>query len=84
MFKPFEVTEASIRQGVRERCERLQTETVDLLQFHWQNVSTVLSCPLYDSKFVVQYSDLQYLRAMEILNQMRLEGTIRAIGLCNF
>lgn len=37
VFAPTTVTRAVVEDGVRERMERMKTERVDLLQFHWQN-----------------------------------------------
>jgi diketogulonate reductase-like aldo/keto reductase len=39
VFHPMAVTREAVRANVAERCRRLQTERVDLLQFHWQFVS---------------------------------------------
>ncbi|KAK1671331.1 aldo/keto reductase [Colletotrichum godetiae] len=36
VFNPMTVTRAAIRANVAERCRRLQTDKIDLLQFHWQ------------------------------------------------
>lgn len=35
----MEVSEEAIRANVDQRCQRLSTENLDLLQFHWQFVS---------------------------------------------
>lgn len=32
------VTREAVRANVSERCQRLRTEKLDLLQFHWQFV----------------------------------------------
>ncbi|KAK8113189.1 hypothetical protein PG984_013715 [Apiospora sp. TS-2023a] len=37
VFHPLTVTRDAIRANVSERCQRLQTQRIDLLQFHWQN-----------------------------------------------
>jgi aryl-alcohol dehydrogenase-like predicted oxidoreductase len=34
------VTPEAIRAKVDERCQRLRTDKLDLLQFHWQFVSS--------------------------------------------
>jgi aryl-alcohol dehydrogenase-like predicted oxidoreductase len=39
VFHPMTVTRDAVRANVAERCRRLQTEQIDLLQFHWQFVS---------------------------------------------
>lgn len=39
VFHPMTVTREAVRANVAERCRRLQTERIDLLQFHWQFVS---------------------------------------------
>jgi aryl-alcohol dehydrogenase-like predicted oxidoreductase len=43
------VTPDIIRANVDERCQRLRTDSIDLLQFHWQFVS--LSLRYYISSF---------------------------------
>ncbi|KAJ7625923.1 NADP-dependent oxidoreductase domain-containing protein [Roridomyces roridus] len=66
-FKPVTPSRAVVEAAVRERMHRMQTDRVDLLQFHWQD-----------------YADKGYLTALEVLNDLRTEGLITAIGLCNF
>ncbi|GME34750.1 Aldo keto reductase [Neofusicoccum parvum] len=39
VFSPMTVNEEVVRGNVSERCRRLKSEKVDLLQFHWQNYS---------------------------------------------
>ncbi|EAU37375.1 conserved hypothetical protein [Aspergillus terreus NIH2624] len=36
VFHPMTVTREAVRANVSERCQRLRTEKLDLLQFHWQ------------------------------------------------
>ncbi|KAJ3940240.1 uncharacterized protein N0V96_009228 [Colletotrichum fioriniae] len=36
VFNPMTVTRAAVQANVAERCRRLQTDKLDLLQFHWQ------------------------------------------------
>ncbi|KAL4881818.1 NADP-dependent oxidoreductase domain-containing protein [Aspergillus karnatakaensis] len=36
VFHPMTVSESAVRANVSERCRRLATEKIDLLQFHWQ------------------------------------------------
>ncbi|KAL5338024.1 NADP-dependent oxidoreductase domain-containing protein [Aspergillus crustosus] len=36
VFHPMAVSEAAVRANVSERCQRLSTDRIDLLQFHWQ------------------------------------------------
>ncbi|KAJ7898639.1 NADP-dependent oxidoreductase domain-containing protein [Mycena olivaceomarginata] len=67
VFKPVEISRDTVEAVVRERMERMRTEKVDLLQFHWQD-----------------YANLDYIRAIEILSDLKTEGLIAAIGLCNF
>ncbi|KAG9126380.1 hypothetical protein FRC07_003655 [Ceratobasidium sp. 392] len=67
VFATTEITREVVEEGVRERMERMRTERVDLLQFHWQN-----------------YDDKAYLKALDHLRDLQAEGTITAIGLCNF
>ncbi|KAJ7511002.1 Aldo keto reductase [Mycena galericulata] len=37
VFKPIAISQESVEAAVRQRMERMRTERVDLLQFHWQN-----------------------------------------------
>ncbi|KAK7024718.1 Aldo/keto reductase [Favolaschia claudopus] len=67
VFKSTNPTRAVVEAAVRERLVRMQTDRVDLLQFHWQD-----------------YADKGYITALERLNELRDEGLISAIGLCNF
>ncbi|EOO01253.1 putative aldo keto reductase protein [Phaeoacremonium minimum UCRPA7] len=39
VFHPITVSRDVVRANVTERCQRLQTVKIDLLQFHWQFVS---------------------------------------------
>ncbi|PTB35867.1 hypothetical protein M441DRAFT_152643 [Trichoderma asperellum CBS 433.97] len=36
VFHPMAVSREAVQANVSERCRRLQTEKIDLLQFHWQ------------------------------------------------
>ncbi|TQB74822.1 hypothetical protein MPDQ_004264 [Monascus purpureus] len=36
VFHPMTVSREAVRANVTERCQRLQTDRIDLLQFHWQ------------------------------------------------
>ncbi|KAJ5104032.1 hypothetical protein N7532_004561 [Penicillium argentinense] len=54
VFHPMSVTPEAIGANVSERCHRLQTEKIDLLQFHWQ---------------YTQYDDTQYIDALKYLSQ---------------
>ncbi|KAJ5126505.1 hypothetical protein N7448_007284 [Penicillium atrosanguineum] len=36
VFHPMTVTPEAVRANVSERCQRLRTDKIDLLQFHWQ------------------------------------------------
>ncbi|KAJ7289358.1 NADP-dependent oxidoreductase domain-containing protein [Mycena rebaudengoi] len=67
VFKQTAPSRAVVEAAVRERMTRMQTDRIDLLQFHWQD-----------------YSDKGYLTALEVMNDLRTEGYISAIGLCNF
>lgn len=39
VFKPMEPSRAAVEAIIRERMARMRTNSVDLLQFHWQNYS---------------------------------------------
>ncbi|KAF8179927.1 Aldo keto reductase [Mycena galopus ATCC 62051] len=67
VFKPTLITEETVEVAVRQRMERMRTQRVDLLQFHWQD-----------------YANPEYLKAIEILSQLKTQGLIAGIGLCNF
>ncbi|CAI0641792.1 unnamed protein product [Colletotrichum noveboracense] len=36
VFNPMTVTREAVKANISERCRRLQTDRIDLLQFHWQ------------------------------------------------
>ncbi|CAK5276350.1 unnamed protein product [Mycena citricolor] len=67
VFKTIVPNRTTVEAAVRERMLRMQSEKVDLLQFHWQD-----------------YEDKGYLTALEILDELRSDGLITALGLCNF
>ncbi|KAF5378558.1 hypothetical protein D9615_007030 [Tricholomella constricta] len=71
VFKRVVPTRAVVLAAVQERMERMGTTSVDLLQA--------------SSRFHWQdYSDQNYLTALRILKDLKAEGLISAIGLCNF
>lgn len=37
VFTPTQVTREVVQANVSERCERMQSDSIDLLQFHWQD-----------------------------------------------
>ncbi|KAL4972488.1 NADP-dependent oxidoreductase domain-containing protein [Aspergillus desertorum] len=37
IFHPMTMTEEAVRANITERCRRLNTDKLDLLQFHWQD-----------------------------------------------
>ncbi|KAJ6479578.1 NADP-dependent oxidoreductase domain-containing protein [Mycena sanguinolenta] len=67
VFKPTTVSQESVEAAVRQRMERMRTQRVDLLQFHWY-----------------EYANPDYIKVIEILAQLKTQGVIAAIGLCNF
>ncbi|KAJ6589454.1 NADP-dependent oxidoreductase domain-containing protein [Mycena capillaripes] len=68
VFKPIPISKETVETAVRQRMERTRSERVDLLQFHWQDYETLQEC----------------MNAVDFLNQLKIEGLIAAIGLCNF
>ncbi|KAJ7364680.1 NADP-dependent oxidoreductase domain-containing protein [Mycena albidolilacea] len=68
VFKPIPISRETVEAAVRQRMERMRTTQIDLLQFHWQD---------YELK-------QDYILTVDILNQLKGEGLIAAIGLCNF
>ncbi|OCH86244.1 Aldo/keto reductase [Obba rivulosa] len=67
VFKRIDPTWNVVENAINERLERMQTDCIDLLQFHWQH-----------------YEDHGYLTALRALLELRSQGKIRSIGLCNF
>ncbi|KAJ7759580.1 NADP-dependent oxidoreductase domain-containing protein [Mycena metata] len=67
VFKSTTLSRESVENAVRQRMDRMRTQRVDLLQFHWQD-----------------YENRDYLKAIELLCELKNEGLIAAIGLCNF
>lgn len=43
VFQPTKVSREMIQDNVTERCQRLQVDKIDLLQFHWQFVRPCIS-----------------------------------------
>ncbi|KAJ7659203.1 NADP-dependent oxidoreductase domain-containing protein [Mycena polygramma] len=68
VFKPTSISRETVEAAVRQRMERMRTERVDLLQFHWQDYN----------------ANTEMMQAVDFLSQLRTEGLIAAIGLCNF
>ncbi|KAJ6479573.1 NADP-dependent oxidoreductase domain-containing protein [Mycena sanguinolenta] len=68
VFKSIKTSRETVEAAVRQSMQRMRCERIDLLQFHWQD---------YELKG-------DYLQAVEILNQLKTEGLIAAVGLCNF
>lgn len=58
----------SLREEIKESLERLQTEYIDVYMTHWQSVE-----PFYTP----------IAKTMEVLNELKTEGKIRAIGVAN-
>ncbi|KAK7967279.1 uncharacterized protein PG986_001556 [Apiospora aurea] len=75
VFHPLTVTPDAVRANVSERCQRLQTQRIDLLQFHWQFVG------LFYILYWAAYHDPQYLDALRYLAE---DERVGALGLCNF
>lgn len=46
VFHPMTVSREAVQANVTERCRRLQTEKINLLQFHWQFVRAQRMAPL--------------------------------------
>ncbi|KAL2819718.1 NADP-dependent oxidoreductase domain-containing protein [Aspergillus granulosus] len=61
IFHPMTVTEEAVRANVSERCRRLNTGKIDLLQFHWQ---------FYDDDQYIKA--LQYLQSDPRVKQLGL------------
>ncbi|KAL3452351.1 NADP-dependent oxidoreductase domain-containing protein [Aspergillus insuetus] len=61
IFHPMTVTEEAVRANVSERCRRLNTDNIDLLQFHWQFYN--------DDQYI---KALQYLQADTRVKQLGL------------
>ena len=83
VFKRINPSRAVVQAAVQERLQRLGTNRVDLLQVHTLHHSS------YSSLITAQfhwndYSDKGYLTALSHLCDLKKEGLISAIGLCNF
>ncbi|KAL3477036.1 NADP-dependent oxidoreductase domain-containing protein [Aspergillus californicus] len=61
IFHPMTVSEAAVHANVSERCRRLNTDRIDLLQFHWQFYN--------DDQYI---KALQYLQQDERVNHLGL------------
>ncbi|KAF7334629.1 Aldo-ket-red domain-containing protein [Mycena venus] len=70
VFKPTVMSPETVEAAVRQRIERMRTERVDLLQ----------ACLFHWQ----DYSNPDYITAIDILSQLKAQGLITTIGLCNF
>jgi len=84
VFKPIEPTTAIVFSAVRERMERMKTHRVDLLQV----ISPILLGWFLNPNNVQfhwqDYSDRRYITALRHLADLKDQGFISVIGLCNF
>ncbi|MBL8151251.1 MAG: aldo/keto reductase [Blastocatellia bacterium] len=65
--QPTLITKKIVAESVERSLRRMDTETIDLLQFHWW-----------------EYEDSSYLKALEYLSELVVEGKIKHLGLTNF
>ncbi|KAF5393721.1 hypothetical protein D9757_000173 [Collybiopsis confluens] len=83
VFRDIEPTQELVKSAVKERMERMQTDHIDLLQV--EVVACVLKVRYEPLQFHWQnYSNKGYLTALEILYNLKMNGWITELGLCNF
>lgn len=76
------VSREAVKANVSERCRRLQTDKIDLLQFHWQFVSVRINSVVDIPKLThIKYENSDYLDALRFLSE---DERVGAVGLCNF
>ncbi|KAJ7238269.1 NADP-dependent oxidoreductase domain-containing protein [Mycena haematopus] len=78
VFRPTVISQDSVETAVRQRMERMRTQRVDLLQ------ACFLNCYMYLFFHWHDYANPEYIKVIEILSQVKAQGLIAAIGLCNF
>lgn len=84
VFKRINPTRAVVQAAVQERMERMRTTSIDLLQVRNQPIRHTTH-PEKSLQFHWQdYTDNGYITALNHLLDLKMEGTISAIGLCNF
>lgn len=83
VFHPMAVSREAIQANVSERCQRLQKDSIDLLQFHWQFVRLTMPHQFLRLRSLtnLQYDDPQYIDATRFLQE---DERVRKLGLCNF
>lgn len=87
VFRKVEPTRALVEGAVNERLERMKSHRVDLLQVRLKAVSQSRRLTHYHRALQFHwqdYDDPGYLTAMHHLSDLRNEGKIAHIGLCNF
>jgi diketogulonate reductase-like aldo/keto reductase len=85
VFHPIEISREVVEAAVLERTKRMRTERVDLLQVstyynHHRPCIDWISTQFHWN----DYSDPEYMTALNILCDLKMEGKITDIGLCNF
>lgn len=78
VFAPTSITRTVVEDAVRERMERMKTERVDLLQFHWQNYE--------DKAYLQALTHLRDLQAEGVITAIGLCNfdTIRTDEICTY
>ena len=90
VFRQTTPTRAVVEAAVNERLVRMKSQSVDLLQVRissmrrFGRVSGRYSANTLHQFHWQDYSDKGYLEALGHLADLKAEGTIRALGLCNF
>lgn len=86
VFRQTTPSREVVEAAIKERLSRMQGTSVDLLQVRAFELQSRASRRSESScQFHWQdYSDKGYLQALSHLRDMRREGLIKAIGLCNF
>ena len=75
------MTPEVVQSSITERLANINSSTVELLQFHWQDVSrNRLHIPFFLSNDC-QYTNAQYVKAAKLIEY---DDRVQSLGLCNF
>lgn len=71
-----------MKSNVSERLLNINSDTIDLLQLHWQDVSSDNRAKMVRKELKdQQYEDPQYIRMAQLVEQ---DPRVLNVGLCNF
>jgi len=82
VFEPVTITEEVVKASITERLVSINADVIDLLQLHWQSVSSHSPCrTITPFSHHLKYEDKQYIRMTQLVEQ---DARVLNVGLCNF